>query len=100
MYTVALIVLHTNVDAQCDKLATVVGRTKSTTLATVDVLHGHVSFMRHLKKYADAQTVTPNMRRKYGTELLETNYPISFHRGPDTWMVSLCWQSDGRGNKT
>ena len=25
--------------------------------------------------------------RKYGTELLETNYPISFHRGPDTWMV-------------
>ena len=45
--SVALIVLHTNVDAQCDKLATVVDRTKSTTLATVDVLHGHVSFMRH-----------------------------------------------------
>jgi len=22
------------------------------------------------------------MRQKYGTELLETNYPISFHRGP------------------
>ena len=22
----------------------------------------------------------PNLRRKYGTELLETNYPILFHR--------------------
>ena len=28
---------HTAVDAQCDKLATVVGRTKLTTLATFDV---------------------------------------------------------------
>jgi len=25
----------------------------------------------------------PNVRQKYGTELLETNYRISFHRGPD-----------------
>jgi len=30
-------VLYTKVDAQCDKLATVVGRTKLTTFATVDV---------------------------------------------------------------
>jgi len=31
------------------------------------------------------------MRRKYGTELLETNYPISFHRGPGThgWCHSV-----------
>ena len=40
----------------------------------------------------------PNMRRKYGTELLETNYSISFHMGPDTWTVPFCWQPDGRGN--
>ena len=31
------IVLYTTVDAQCDKLTTVVGRTELTTLATVDV---------------------------------------------------------------
>ena len=38
---------------------------------------------------------------KYGKELLETNYPISFlHRGPDTWMVAFCWQLDVRGNET
>jgi len=30
-------VLYTTVDAQCDKLTTVVGRTELTTLATVDV---------------------------------------------------------------
>ena len=32
------------------------------------------------------------MRRKYGTgtELLETNYPFSFHRGPDTWIMPFC----------
>jgi len=30
------VALYTKVDAQCDKLATVVGRTKLTTLATVD----------------------------------------------------------------
>ena len=29
----------------------------------------------------------PKMQWKYGAELLETNYPISFHRGPDTWMM-------------
>jgi len=39
------------------------------------------------------------MQRKYGTELLETSYPISFHKGPDTWMVPFCWQPDGRGNE-
>jgi len=32
--------------------------------------------------------------RKYGTELLETNYPTSLHRGPDTWMVPFCWQPE------
>jgi len=37
--------------------------------------------------------------RKYGTELLETNYPTSFHRGPDTWMMPFRWQPDGRGNE-
>ena len=37
--------------------------------------------------------------QKYGRELLETNYPISFHTGPDTWIVPFCWQPDGRGNK-
>jgi len=31
------VVLYTMVDSQCDKLAVVVGRTKLTTLATVDV---------------------------------------------------------------
>ena len=35
---------------------------------------------------------TPNMRGKYGTELLETNYPISFHRIPDTRKVPFCWK--------
>jgi len=25
-----------------------------------------------------------------GTELLETNYRISFLRGPDTWMIGWC----------
>jgi len=43
---------------------------------------------------------TPNMRRKYGTELLETNYTISFHSGLDTEMVPFCWQPDGPGNET
>jgi len=37
MYCITSIVLYTKVDAQCDKLAMVVGRTKSTTLVTVDV---------------------------------------------------------------
>ena len=37
---------------------------------------------------------------KYGTELLETNYPISFHRGPYTRLVPFRWQPDGRGNET
>jgi len=32
------------------------------------------------------QTAYGGSMRKYGTELLETNCPISFHRGPDTWM--------------
>jgi len=55
--------------------------------------------MRHLKKNMRT-ALTPNMRQKYGTELLETNYPISFHSGPDTWMVPFCWQADGQGNET
>ena len=38
--------------------------------------------------------------RTYGTELLETNYPISFNSGPDTWIVPFYWQPDGRGNET
>jgi len=30
---------------------------------------------------------------KYGTELLETNYPVSFHWSPpETRMVPVCWQ--------
>ena len=29
--------------------------------------------------------------RKYISKLIETNYPISFHRGLDTWMVLFCW---------
>jgi len=37
LHCVMLIVWYTKVDAQCDKLSTVVGRTKLTTLATVDV---------------------------------------------------------------
>jgi len=59
---------------------------------------GKVSFIQHFKKYA--HHINTNMQQKYGTELLETNYPISFHRGPDTWMVPFCWQPDGRGNET
>ena len=27
-------------------------------------------------------------------------YPISFHRGPDTWMMPFCCQPDGRDNET
>ena len=34
------------------------------------------------KKYADC--IAPNMQWKYGAKLLETNHPISFHRGLDT----------------
>ena len=29
---------------------------------------------------------------KYGTELLQTNYPVSFHWSPETRMVPVCWQ--------
>ena len=32
---------------------------------------------------------TPNMRRKYCTELPETNYPVSFHWGPNKRMVAF-----------
>jgi len=41
----ALSAKFTNVDAQCDKLATVVSRTKLTTLATVDA--GPMSLAMH-----------------------------------------------------
>jgi len=37
---------------------------------------------------------------EYGRELLETSYPISFHRDLDTWMVPFCWQPDDHGNET
>ena len=70
-------------------------------LKTINIHAGQmrqVSFMWHFLNMRTTQS--PNMLRKYGTELLETNYPISFHRGPDTRMVPFCWQSDGRGNKT
>jgi len=30
------------------------------------------------------------MWQKYGTEMIETNYPISFRSGPDTWIVPFC----------
>jgi len=38
MHRIMAIMLYTKVDAQCDKLATAVGRTNLTTLATVNVL--------------------------------------------------------------
>ena len=38
--------------------------------------------------------------QKSGTNLLETNYAISFHRGPETWIVPFQWQPDGRVNET
>ena len=56
------------------------------------VVAGNVSFIRHFKKICGPhkhQTCNGNTW-KYGTELLETNYPVSFHRGPDTWMVTFC----------
>jgi len=37
MHRIMAIMLYTKVDAQCDKLATAVGRTNLTTLATVNV---------------------------------------------------------------
>ena len=37
--------------------------------------------------------------RAYGTELFETNYPISFHRGPETWMVPFCWHLGTRWSR-
>jgi len=58
----------------------------------------------HFKKYADHMNdywrKWMTMWRKYGTELLETDYPMSFHGDPDTRMVPFCWQPDGQGNKT
>jgi len=60
--------------------------------------HGMSVLCDMLKNMRTAKT--PNMRRKYGTEMLDTNYPISFHRGPDTSPVPFCWQPDGRGNET
>jgi len=57
----------------------------------------HDSLMWHFKKYAGRSNTVWLVRRqqKYNTELPETNYPISFHRGPDTLMVPFCWQPDG-----
>ena len=35
---------------------------------------------------------------KYGTELLQTNCPISFQGAPKTWMVPFCWQPNDQCN--
>ena len=41
------------------------------------------------------------MRRKYGAELLETNYPISFHRGPSGHTDgAILLATRGQGNET
>jgi len=57
-----------------------------------------VSFMRHLKKYAD------RINTEYAAEIWYrialTNYSSSFQKGPETWMVPFCWQPDGRGKVT
>jgi len=65
-------------------------------------------FYAALKKYADrintkyaAEIIY--IMRKFGTELLETNYSILFHRCPDSGHMDgapICWQSDGRCNET
>jgi len=54
--------------------------------------------MQHLKKICalHKQQICGKNMWKYGTELLETNYPIPFHKGPDTWIVPFCWQPDGQ----
>jgi len=54
---VAAIVLCTKMDAQCDKLPTVVGRTKSTTVATVAVPLLNFSKSRVLDKVLDGSTL-------------------------------------------
>jgi len=51
-------VLQTKVDAQCDKLATVVSRTTLTTLATDDVLWRHFSNSTVWDKVLKGSTVT------------------------------------------
>ena len=50
------IVLYTKVDAQYDKMATVVGQTKFTTLATVDVLQNFTK-SRVWEKVPDRSTL-------------------------------------------
>jgi len=49
-------VLYTKVDARCDKLATVVGRTKLTTLAAVDVAWRNFSKSRAWNKVPEGST--------------------------------------------
>ena len=45
----------------------------------------HCSFMHYFKKICGPRKQTPSVQWKYGTELLETNYPILFYR-----MVLFC----------
>jgi len=54
---VTAIVLYTKMDAQCDKVATVVGRTKSTTVATAAVPLLNFSKSRVLDKVLDGITL-------------------------------------------
>ena len=83
--------------------AAVINQCQQVEVALVKViLVRHVGFMRHFKKICGPhkhQICEGNMQ-KYGIGLLETNYPISFHRGPDTWMMPFCWQPDGRCKET
>jgi len=50
-------VLYTKVDAQCDKLTTIVGRTKLTTLAMVDVLRRNFCKYRVWDKVPEGSTL-------------------------------------------
>jgi len=51
-----------------------------------------VSFMRLFKKIygLDKHQICGGKVRKYGAELLETIYAMSFHGDPDKWMVPIC----------
>jgi len=52
-------------------------------ITSLHVFLRRVSFMRHLKKICGPHKhkICGGNMRKYGRELLEANYPISFHRG-------------------
>jgi len=49
--------LYTKIKARCDKLATVVGRTKLTTLATIDVPRRNLSKSRVWGKISEQSTL-------------------------------------------